>query len=47
MEQVPAPSMRGEQIVVMDNFSLHEAQRMEEPDERGSCELPAALLAGP
>src|SRR5215203_2252413 len=39
VERVLAPSLRSGQLVVMDNLSAHEGQRIEEPIEERGCDL--------
>ena len=49
VEEVLVPSLRREQIVVMDNLSAHKGERVRELVESTGCELllSAALLARP
>ena len=50
LEEVLVPSLRRDQIVVMDNLSAHKSERVRELVESTGCELyslSAALLARP
>jgi transposase len=39
VEQVLAPTLRREQVVVMDNLSAHKGERVREPIEERGCHL--------
>jgi hypothetical protein len=39
VEQVPDPTLRRGQVVVMDNLSAHKGERIEEMIERRGCQL--------
>jgi transposase len=39
VEEVPAPTLRSGQVVVMDNLSAHKGERIEELIEERGCEL--------